>query len=142
MKILSKYYKEMILRGLVAMGFGPIVLSAIYLILALTGTVQSIEVYEMCLGIISISLLAFMAAAITTVYQIEEISLPQAIGAHCIVLYLCYAVVYLANGWLAEGVIPFLVFTAIFFVGFLLVWAIIYLITKRGTERVNKNLTK
>ena len=83
-----------------------------------------------------------MAGAVTTVYQIEEISLPKAIGAHGLILYICYAVVYLVNGWLADGVVPFLIFTGIFIVGFLLIWLIIYTITKRGTDRVNKNLEK
>jgi hypothetical protein len=140
MKILGKYFKQFALRGLIAMGFGPIVLSAIYLILGLTGTTESVSVYELALGVITITALAFMAGGITTVYQIEEISLPTAIGAHAVILYICYAVVYLTNGWLADGIIPFVIFTAIFFVGFALIWTIIYLITKRCTDRINKNL--
>jgi hypothetical protein len=97
-------------------------------------------VYDLALGVITITALAFMAGGITTVYQIEEISLPTAIGAHVVILYICYAVVYLTNGWLADGIIPFVIFTAIFFVGFALIWTIIYLITKRCTDRINKNL--
>ncbi len=140
MKIISKYYKQFMLRGLIAMGFGPIVLCIIYLILGLTGTAESVSVYDIALGVITITALAFMAGGITTVYQIEEISLPKAIGAHAVILYICYAVVYFTNGWLADGVIPFVAFTAIFFVGFAVIWTIIYFITKRGTDRVNKNI--
>ena len=42
MKTKGKYIKEFALRGLVAMGFGPIVLGIIYFILGLTGDRKSV----------------------------------------------------------------------------------------------------
>ena len=140
MKIIGKYYKQFILRGLVAMGFGPIVLAIIYGILGVTGVIDSVAVGEMVLGVLTITALAFLTGAITVVYQIEEIGLSKAITAHGIILYLAYAVVYLTNKWLAEGIIPFLVFTAIFVVGYAIVWVVVYFITKKNTDRINKKL--
>ena len=140
MKILGKYYKDFITRGLVAMGFGPIVLAIVYGILGITGVAEVVTVVEMTFGIFTITALAFLAGGITIVYQIEELALSKAITAHGIILYICYAVVYLANNWLADGIIPFVIFTVIFVVGFLLIWLIIYFITKNETDKVNKNL--
>ena len=140
MKIIGKYYKRFILRGLVAMGFGPIVLAMIYGILGAVGVAESLPVSEFVFGVLTIVALAFLAGGITIVYQIEELGLSKAITAHGVILYLAYAVVYVTNNWLADGIIPFLVFTGIFVIGYLLVWLIIYFITKKSTDKINKNL--
>lgn len=140
MKIIGKYYKQFILRGLVAMGFGPIVLAMVYGILGAVGVVKSLPVSEFVFGVLTMVALAFLAGGITIVYQIEELGLSKAITAHGVILYLAYAVVYVTNNWLADGIIPFLVFTGIFVIGYLLVWLIIYFITKKSTDKINKNL--
>ena len=140
MKLIRKYYKDFIMRGLVAMGFGPIVLAIVYGILGAFGVVQSVSTYKMVLGVITITVLAFLAGGITIVYQIEELGLSKAITAHGIILYLAYAVVYIANKWLKEGIIPFVIFTTIFVVGYVLVWLIVYFTTKRGTDKLNKSI--
>jgi len=140
MKLIGKYYKDFIKRGFVAMGFGPIVLAIIYGILGALGVAVVVSVGEMALGILTISALAFLVGGITVVYQIEELSLSTAITAHGLILYIAYAVVYLTNNWLAEGYVPFLIFTAIFIVGYALVWLIVYFITKNKTDKINKTL--
>ena len=140
MKNLKKYFKDFLLRGLVSMGFGPIVLSVVYGILGLCGAVDKLAVNEVVLGYLSITVLAFLCSGMTVVYQIEEIGLSKAITLHGIALYIAYAVVYLSNNWLKDGLIPFLVFTTIFVVGYALVWIVIYLITKRGTDNINKKI--
>ena len=140
MKIFKKYLKDFLLRGLVSMGFGPIVLSIIYGILGLCGVVDKLAVNDVVLGYLSITALAFLCGGITVVYQIEEIGISKAITLHGIALYVAYAVVYITNNWLKDGIIPFLVFTIIFVVGYALVWIVIYLITKRGTDNINKKI--
>ena len=140
MKNIKKYFKDFLLRGLVSMGFGPIVLSVVYGILGLCGVVDKLAVNEVVLGYLSITVLAFLCGGMTVVYQIEEIGLSKAITLHGIALYIAYAVVYLSNNWLKNGLIPFLVFTIIFVVGYALVWIVIYLITKRGTDSINKRI--
>ena len=141
MKILKKYFKDLLLRGLVSMGFGPIVLSIIYGILGLCGVVDKLAVNEVVSGFLSITVLAFLCGGMTVVYQIEEIGISKAITLHGIALYVAYAVVYITNNWLKDGLIPFLIFTVIFVTGYALVWIVIYLITKRGTDSINKRIT-
>ena len=63
-----------------------------------------------------------------------------AILIHGCVLYITYLGTYLLNGWLEWGVTPILAFSAIFLLGYLAVWAVIYSITKRNTEKLNEIL--
>ena len=46
MRLVRKYFKDFLLRGLVSMGFGSIVLSIVYGILGLCGVVDKIAVSE------------------------------------------------------------------------------------------------
>jgi len=137
---MKKYVCEFCKRGLVAMGCGPIILAIIYAILGLSGVAQSIDIYEAALAIVSISALAFIAAGITVVYQIERLPLFYAILLHGLVLYADYALIYLLNGWLADGTLPFLIFTACFIAGYALVWLIIYLCIRKKTDELNHKL--
>ena len=52
------------------MGFGPIVLAIVYFILGLTGVAENIGVYDMVIGITTITALAFLCGGMTVVYQI------------------------------------------------------------------------
>ena len=131
--------REFFRRGLVACGFGPLILAAVYLILQQAG-LQTLTVHEVCVGIISLWGLAFLAGGMNVVYQIERLPLMGAILIHGMVLYVGYLVTYLVNDWLAWGMTPVLVFTAIFVLGYLAVWAVIYTVTKQNTEQVNAML--
>ena len=141
-EIIKKYYKDFLMRGLTVMGSGPIVLAIIYTILELCGVEVILNGYQVALGIITITVLAFVAAGVTVVYQIEELPLVKATALHGIVLYIAYAVVFLVNGWLKEGYIPFLVFTVIFIVGYFAIWGIIYLVIKKSTEKINVKIAE
>lgn len=140
MKNKKEFFKQFALRGLIAMGFGPVVLAIIYTILGICGVVTEVDVYEMTLGIATITALAFLCGGSTVVYQIEELAISKAITIHGICLYIAYATVYLVNGWLEEGIIPFLIFTGIFVLGYLLVWVVIYLTTKHNAQKLNLGL--
>ena len=74
------------------------------------------------------------------IYQIEQLPLMVAILMHGGVLYICYLGTYLLNNWLDFGVLPIVVFSAIFVVGYIVIWAIIYSIIKRNTAKLNKML--
>lgn len=141
-EIIKKYYKDFLMRGLTVMGCGPIVLAIIYTVLELCGVEVILNGYQVALGIITITVLAFVAAGVTVVYQIEELPLVKAIALHGIVLYIAYAVVFLVNGWLKEGYIPFLVFTVIFIVGYFAVWGIVYLVIKKSTDKINVKIAE
>jgi hypothetical protein len=137
---MKKYMKDFVQRGLTSCGFGPLVLAVIYLILQGQGVVESLTVNQMCIGIFSISALAFLAGGMNAIYQIDRLPLTVAILIHGIVLYVSYLVTYLLNGWLNMGTTPILVFSAIFVVGYLAIWAIIYSTVKKNTVRVNELL--
>ena len=131
---------EFLHRGLTACGLGPIVLVIFYLMMQKNGTIEILTVNQVCIGIVSLSVLAFIAGGMNVLYQIERLPLMMAILIHGGVLYISYLATYLLNGWLEWGRTPILVFTGIFVFGYLAVWVIIYSITKRRTEKINKIL--
>ena len=127
-------------RGMTACGFGPLVLAILYLILHRQGVIETLTVREVALGIFSLSALAFVAGGMNVIYQVERLPLMAAILIHGGVLYASYLLTYLLNGWLIWGSAPILVFSAIFILGYLAVWAIIYSVTRRSTQRLNQML--
>lgn len=137
---MRKFVMEFLRRGMTACGLGPIVLALIYLILQHSAAVETLPVGQVCIGIFSISALAFIAGGMNAVYQIEQLPLMAAILIHGIVLYISYLVTYLLNDWLEWGMAPVLIFTGIFVVGYLLIWAIIYFVIRRNTEKINELL--
>ena len=74
------------------------------------------------------------------IYQIERLPLMVAILIHGGILYISYLVTYLLNAWIDFGALPIIVFSAVFVVGYIVIWAIIYSIIKRNTAKLNKML--
>ena len=134
---MKKFVLEVLRRGLAASGFGPIVLAVLYLILKRSTGLETLTVDEVCVGIVSLSMLAFVAGGMNALYQIERLPLMLAILIHGGVLYISYLGTYLINGWLEWGMTPVLVFTGIFLLGYLMIWVVIYFITKKNTNQVN-----
>ena len=134
---MKKFVLEVLRRGLAACGFGPIVLAVLYLILKRSAGLENLTVDEVCVGIVSLSALAFVAGGMNALYQIERLPLMLAILIHGGVLYIGYLGTYLINGWLEWGMTPVLVFTGIFALGYLMIWMVIYFITKKNTNQVN-----
>ena len=137
---MKKFVLEFLRRGLIASGIGPIVLAIVYLILQQTAAVETLSVNQVCIGIFSITALAFIAGGMNAIYQIERLPLMVAILIHGGILYISYLVTYLLNDWLDFGALPIIVFSAVFVVGYIVIWAIIYSIIKRNTEKLNKML--
>ena len=139
---MKKTVLEFLRRGFVACGFGPLVLAIIYLVLQHHTAVETLAVSEVCLGIFSLTALAFIAGGMNVVYQIERLPLMTAILIHGGVLYGSYLATYLLNGWLAWGRMPIVVFSAIFVLGYFAIWAVIYFTTKDKTEKINEALRR
>ena len=137
---MKKFMKSFCRKGLTACGLGPIVLVVLYLILQQNRDLQTLTVNEVCVGILSLSVLAFVAGGMNAVYKIERMPLMVAILLHGSVLYISYLATYLVNGWLDWGMAPILVFSGIFILGYLIIWAIIYSLTKKSTEKLNEIL--
>ena len=139
---MKKFVLEFVRRGFIATGLGPIVLAIVYLILKQSAAIDTLRVNQVCIGIFSLSALAFIAGGMNSIYQVERIPLMTAILIHGGVLYIGYLGTYLLNDWLDFGVIPIIVFTAIFVVGYIVIWAIIYSIIRRNTAKLNEMLKK
>ena len=134
---MKRFLSDFMRRGMMAWGFGPLVLAVLYWILHTQGVVDTLTVEQVCTGILSITGLAFLAGGLNAVYQIEKLPLMVAMLIHGGVLYAAYLVTYLVNSWLEGGIIPIFVFTCIFVAGYFLIWAVIHALVKRNTARVN-----
>ena len=139
---MKKFVLEFVRRGFIATGLGPIVLAIVYLILKQSAAIDTLTVNQVCIGIFSLSALAFIAGGMNAIYQVERMPLMTAILIHGGALYIGYLGTYLLNDWFDFGVIPIIVFTAIFVVGYIVIWAIIYSIIKRNTAKLNEMLKK
>ena len=137
---MKRYILDFVRRGVTACGFGPLILAVIYLNLRQNGIVQMLTVEEVCLGIFTLSALAFIAGGMNFLYQIERLPLMVAILIHGGVLYAAYLATYLVNGWLEKGVVQILVFSGIFVLGYLAIWAVIYAIIRHRTAQLNAML--
>ena len=137
---MKKFLKEFLFRGLICAGGGPLVLAIIYAILGATGAAEHFTPKEVCMGILSITLLAFVVAGMTAIYQMEQLPLPIMILLHGGALYIVYILTYLLNGWLQQSLFPIMVFTGIFIAGYALIWLIIYCIEKPKIDALNKKL--
>ena len=137
---MKKFILEFLRRGLIVSGVGPIVLAFVYLILQQTIAIETLSVNQVCIGIFSLTALSFIAGGMNAIYQIERIPLMIAILIHGVVLYISYLSTYLLNDWLNSGLIPIVIFSAIFVVGYIVIWAIIYSIIKWNTAKLNKML--
>jgi predicted neutral ceramidase superfamily lipid hydrolase len=135
---MKSFWKDFLFRGMIACAGGPIVLAIIYGIIGATGEVTSLTPQEVCLGILTITLLAFTVAGMTAIYQVEKLPLASAILIHGGVLYATYLLIYLINGWLQKDLIPLLVFTGIFLLVYLLIWVIIYSVEKAKIRKINE----
>lgn len=139
---MKKIVKEFFRRGLIACGFGPVVLAIVYLVLQKNGVVDTLTVNQVCIGIFSITALAFILGSMNALYQIERLPLMVAILIHGVVLYFSYLGTYLLNDWLKLGWFPLLIFTVVFIVGYLVIWAIIYAIIRKRAAKINAILEK
>lgn len=133
---MKKHIKEFCLRGMMFAWSGPVILAIVWMCLQRAGVVDGLTVNEVVLGILSTTVLAFIAAGVSIVYQIEN--LPKAFAGllQAAVLYIDYLGFYLLNGWLPLKRIWF--FTVIFVVGFTVIWFGIYIPIRIKVDKINK----
>ena len=119
---------------------GSVILAIVWAALQAAGVVTELTVNEGVLGIITTTVMAFIAAGVSIVYQIEN--LPKAFAGliQMSVLYIDYLGFYLLNGWIPLNQIW--LFTLIFIVGFAVIWFSIYIPIKLKVKKMNQMLTK
>ena len=137
---MKQFAKAFLFRGLVSAAGGPVILAIIYGILGATGEITYLTPGEVCLGIITIALLAFVAAGLTTIYQLEKLPLLSAILIHGAGLYVTYILIYLITGWLQQQLTAILVFTGIFVGGYAVIWIIIYTFNRISARKLTQKL--
>ena len=127
---MKNYIVSFLKRGIVASALGPIILAVIYFILGQKGVIESLAVGDVVKGILTSILLSFIAGGISMIYTIEKLPLAHASLIQSAVIYLDYIIIYLYNGWIPATARVIAFFTVVFFVGFFIIWTIIFLIIK------------
>ena len=136
---MKKNILEFCKRGMMFAWGGPVIAGIVWYCIWKSGKIVSLSPSEVLIGILSTSALAFIAAGITIVHQIE--TLPKGIATliHCSVLYVDYLVFYLINGWITLDKVG--IFTIFFVVGFIIIWASVYISNRIKVEKMNKKLS-
>lgn len=132
-------FKRFCKRGASFAWGGPVILAVIWAVLKAKGTIDALSVDEVVMGIISTTVMAFVAAGISFVYEIENLPKSFAALIQGSVLYIDYMGIYLLNGWLPVNKI--MTFTLIFVAGFIVIWLCIYLSVKYKVNKMNKSLS-
>ena len=70
---MKAFFKEFLMRGLVSAWGGPFVLAVVYYCVGRFEGIENIPVNEVSLGIISITIMAFIAGGITAIYKNEKL---------------------------------------------------------------------
>ncbi len=135
---MNRYVKEFLRRGMMFGGFGPIIVGMIYLILEQMLPEFSLNGGEACMGIVSTYVLAFLQAGASVFQQIDTWSPLRSLLCHFSVLYVAYVSCYLINTWIPFDPTVVLLFTAIFLVLYLLVYAIVVVSTRLISRKLNK----
>ena len=137
---MNKYVKEFLHRGLIFGGFGPVVVGIVFAILQYTVEGFSLGGTQVLLAIISTYLLAFVQAGVTVFNQIEHWPLPKSLLCHFATLYAAYSLCYLVNSWIPFEPMVLVIFTAIFAVGYFLIWGIVYLCVRAASRKMNEKI--
>jgi hypothetical protein len=137
---MKKFALQFLQRGLIAAAGGPVILAIVYGILGATGTVTALSPGEVCTGVLTVTLMAFVAAGITGIYQMERLPMVSAALIHAGVLYLDYLLMYLLNSWIPRNAAAIGIFTGIFAAGYALAWLFVYLSIRSKADRINKKL--
>ncbi len=137
---MKKHIKDFCIRGLMFAWGGPAITAIVWYFIWKAGGMESLSPSEVLVGVLSTSALAFIAAGISIVHQIETLPKVTAALIQGAVLYVDYLGFYLLNGWITADKI--LIFTIIFVTGFVFVWAAVYIPTRIRVEKMNKKLVK
>lgn len=130
------HLKNFIIRGMMAASGGPMILGIIYYFSG-AANLSGQEVFQ---GILTSSILAFIAAGLSIVYQIERLPLLTATLIHCGFLFADYLFFYLLNDWLQTADI--IRFLFVFFGIYAVIWCAVMVCIRHSVRRVNQRLPK
>ena len=141
---MKKHINDFIKRGMLASVGGPLVYAIVLFILSKCGINEPLSVDSVILGIFSSSVLAFVSAGISVVYDIERLSLFLATLIHAVVIYLDYMFIYLLNGWsiTISNLKSIMIFSIIFFAVHIVVWTLVYFSIRRSVTYMNQKIAR
>ena len=137
---MNRYFKEFLHRGLMFAGFGPVIMGIIYCILSYTIKDFSVNGTDAFIAILSTYILAFVHAGSSVFNQIEHWSIMKGLLCQLGSLYIAYSGCYLLNSWIPFEPVVLAIFTAIFVVGYLAIWGIVYLCVKGNAKKLSEKL--
>ena len=137
---MKKFILDFIKRGLIAAGFGPLILTIFYYGYYFAIGYNPTSVLEINKNILSSLLLAFIAGGISAVFKIEKLSLGIATLIDAVVIYLDYLFFYLFNNWIEMSFMSLIIFTLCYIIGYIIIWFCIYHQVKTQIQKVNQKL--
>ena len=137
---MNKHLKAFFYRGLIFGGFGPIIGGIVFLSIQLSGVSLNLNGYESFIAIISLYLLAFVQAGASVFNQIEDWPIAKSTGIHFLSIYLVYLLCYLLNSWIPFDWLVIAIFSAIFLVGYAIIWITVYFVVKKTSKKLNRAL--
>jgi hypothetical protein len=132
----KKYMWEFVKRGLMFAWGGPVITAIVWFIVTKNTGIDSLAVNEVVLGVLSTTFLAFIAAGVSIVHQMEFLPKSIATLIQGSVLLAVYLAVYLINGWILLRFVW--IFVVIFVAAFVTIWGIIYLTVRAKVNKLNK----
>ena len=132
--------KDFFLRGLMFGGMGPLIAGIVYLILHFTLQDLTLTGLQVFTVIVSTYLLAFVHAGASVFNQIESWPLAKSILCHFGLLYIAYVLCYVINSWIPFEPLVLGIFTAIFAVGYAVIWLAVYVSIRVTVKRLNRSL--
>lgn len=132
--------RDFFLRGLLFGGFGPVIAGIVYLILHFTLKDLALTGLQVFTVIVSTYLLAFIHAGASVFNQIESWPLAKSILCHFGLLYVAYVLCYVINSWIPFEPLVLGIFTAIFAVGYAVIWLIVYISIRVTVKQLNRSL--
>lgn len=138
--ITTRPVRDFFFRGLMFGGLGPIIAGIIYLILHFTLEDLTLTGLQVFTVIVSTYLLAFVHAGASVFNQIESWPLAKSTLCHFGLLYLAYILCYVINSWIPFEPLVLGIFTAIFAVGYAVIWLAVYVSIRVTVKRLNRSL--
>lgn len=138
--ITTRPVRDFFFRGLLFGGFGPIIAGIVYLILHFTLKDLTLTGLQVFTVIVSTYLLAFVHAGASVFNQIESWPLAKSTLCHFGLLYIAYVLCYVINSWIPFEPLVLGIFTAIFAVGYAVIWLAVYVSIRVTVKRLNRSL--
>ena len=138
--ITTRPVRDFFFRGLLFGGFGPIIAGIVFLVLHFTLKDLTLTGLQVFTVIVSTYLLAFVHAGASVFNQIESWPLAKSTLCHFGLLYIAYVLCYVINSWIPFEPLVLGIFTAIFAVGYAVIWLAVYVSIRVTVKRLNRSL--